>query len=209
MTLWNFAKRKGYLPRDRSTEADHMETIKFRTGSVGIYAPDALQKALRSAPENVKPCLAIAAFAGLRTAEIARLAWEDIGSDYITVQADKAKTGQRRLVPILPALRSFLPEEGEGKVSPFANDTHLSRALSDAFRNVKAAPVKNGLRHSFCSYRLAAVKSAPQVALEAGNSPQVIFQSYRELVTEADAAAWFAVSPSMGENTVSFSEVAA
>jgi hypothetical protein len=30
-------------------------------------------------------------------------------------------------------------------------------------------------------------------ALEAGNSPQVIFQHYRELVTPEDAAQWFAV----------------
>jgi hypothetical protein len=37
----------------------------------------------------------------------------------------------------------------------------------------------NALRHSFCSYRLADVKSAAQVALEAANSPQMIFQHYR------------------------------
>jgi hypothetical protein len=39
----------------------------------------------------------------------------------------------------------------------------------------------NALRHSFCSYRLADVKSAAEVALVAGNSPQMIFQHYREL----------------------------
>jgi hypothetical protein len=30
-------------------------------------------------------------------------------------------------------------------------------------------------RHSFISYRLADVQAAAQVALEAGNSPQIIF----------------------------------
>jgi hypothetical protein len=53
----------------------------------------------------------------------------------------------------------------------------------------------NALRHSFCSYRLADVKSAAQVALEAGNSPQMIFQHYRELVTEKGAKGWFAITP--------------
>jgi hypothetical protein len=48
---------------------------------------------------------------------------------------------------------------------------------------------------SFCSYRLADVKSAAQVALEAGNSPQMIFQHYRELVTEKGAKAWFGITP--------------
>lgn len=51
--------------------------------------------------------------------------------------------------------------------------------------------VKNGLRHSFCSYRLAVVQDVARVALEAGNSPQMIFQHYRELVTEEDGKEWF------------------
>jgi hypothetical protein len=53
----------------------------------------------------------------------------------------------------------------------------------------------NGLRHSFISYRVAAVKNVAQVALEAGNRPQMIFQHYRELVTPQDAKAWFATTP--------------
>ena len=53
----------------------------------------------------------------------------------------------------------------------------------------------NALRHSFCSYRLADVKNAAQVALEAGNSPQMIFKHYRELVTEEQAKDWFAITP--------------
>jgi hypothetical protein len=54
---------------------------------------------------------------------------------------------------------------------------------------------QNALRHSFCSYRLAEVKSAAQVALEAGNSPQMIFRHYRELVTDREAKMWFAITP--------------
>ena len=33
------------------------------------------------------------------------------------------------------------------------------------------------------------------MSLEAGNSPQMIFQHYREVVTEKEAKAWFAVAP--------------
>jgi hypothetical protein len=61
----------------------------------------------------------------------------------------------------------------------------------------------NALRHSFCSYRLAIIKNAAQVALEAGNSPQMIFANYRQLVTETEAAKWFAVCPpKAAENVV-------
>jgi hypothetical protein len=53
----------------------------------------------------------------------------------------------------------------------------------------------NGLRHSYISYRIALVKDAAKVALEAGNSPDIIFKHYRELVTEEAAETWFAISP--------------
>lgn len=54
---------------------------------------------------------------------------------------------------------------------------------------------KNALRHSFISYRLADIQAAAQVALEAGNSPQMIFGHYRELVRAMDAEKWFGITP--------------
>jgi hypothetical protein len=52
---------------------------------------------------------------------------------------------------------------------------------------------------------LAQVKSAPQVALEMGNTPTMIFSHYRSLVTEQDATAWFNVFPAgHGENVLPF-----
>ena len=69
--------------------------------------------------------------------------------------------------------------------------------------------VPNGLRHSYASYRLAAVKSADQVALEMGNSPRKLFANYREIVTEAEAGKWFAVKPTgTPENVTHISQAA-
>ena len=53
----------------------------------------------------------------------------------------------------------------------------------------------NALRHSWISYRLAAIQNVAQVALEAGNSPAIIFQHYRELVRPGEATQWFAIRP--------------
>ena len=52
---------------------------------------------------------------------------------------------------------------------------------------------KNALRHSFISYRLAETQNAHKVAIEAGNSENIIFKNYRELVTEKKANAWFSI----------------
>jgi hypothetical protein len=65
---------------------------------------------------------------------------------------------------------------------------------------------RNVLRHSFITYRIAKVKSADQVALEAGNSPSIIFRDYRELATEEQADEWFWILPKDGqwENTIQY-----
>jgi len=53
----------------------------------------------------------------------------------------------------------------------------------------------NALRHSFISYRVAETQDVAKVSLEAGNSPQMIFKHYRELVQPEAAKAWFAIAP--------------
>jgi hypothetical protein len=53
----------------------------------------------------------------------------------------------------------------------------------------------NALRHSYASYRLEQIQDVARVAIEIGNSPQMIVKHYRELVDERDAAAWFSIVP--------------
>ena len=198
-SLFSFAKRRGYLPRDVATEAAHVERIKSPEKPAGIYTAKQLQGALDATSGIDRLAVAIGAFAGLRTSEMFRLCWEDIGKQHITVQGAKSKTGARRIVPILPPLKAVMAKVDRGqpgdKVFPQSRETLLSSVLSNAFRKAKAEPVSNGLRHSFCSYRLAATKDAAQTSLEAGNSPAIIFRHYRELATPKQGAAWFGVRP--------------
>jgi hypothetical protein len=51
------------------------------------------------------------------------------------------------------------------------------------------------LRHSYASYRLAAIQNAAQVALEMGNSSEIVFKHYRELVKPEAALKWFSIFP--------------
>jgi hypothetical protein len=54
---------------------------------------------------------------------------------------------------------------------------------------------RNGLRHSYCTYRMAVVQNEHTVSSEMGNSPAIIYQSYRELATPEQGAAWFSIKP--------------
>jgi integrase len=139
-------------------------------------------------------------------AELERLDWKavDLERKFIEVRAGQAKTASRRVIPISDNLAAWLiPLERKGKIVRTKElQTHvpaLARALKIKWPN-------NVLRHSFISYRIADVKSADQVALEAGNSPSIIFKHYRELTTPEVAEKWFGIMPKEGqwENTLRY-----
>lgn len=108
--------------------------------------------------------------------------------EFVEVAADKSKTRRRRLVPILPTLRSWLDLQGDLPV------LNLVRRL----RRVRAAAgipwPHDCLRHSFCSYVLP-VKGAAWTANAAGHSEQILFQHYWELVPPAEAERFWALRP--------------
>lgn len=206
VSLFAYAKQSGNLPRDRQTEAELLPSRSRLKASktqapIGIYTPTQLQAILSSVPEHLRPIFALGAFAGLRSAEIYRIKWQDIRKDYVVVEAGNSKTAARRLVPVQPALTAWLAtcERGEADAelcARWSHDSTFAATMSEAVRRAGVEPVANGLRHSYISYRLAKVKDTAKVALEAGNSPNMIFRHYRELVKPAAATAWFKVLPS-------------
>jgi hypothetical protein len=107
-----------------------------------------------------------------------------------------ASTASRRLVPIPENLKAWLKDrhQGTGKVVPQAQITGTVSALA---KFAKITWTHNALRHSYISYRVAEIQNVAQVALEAGNSPSIIFSNYRELVKAADAKKWFGITPDL------------
>jgi len=208
VTLFSYAREKGYLARNQQTEAEFVTRFDGKKGGkIGIYTPKQFITLLRYIDERFVAFVALGGFAGLRSIEILRLEWEDVWFEkgFIEVGRDKSKTATRRLVPICPALDAWLKPRAKesGPILPnIRNEFHFTRlfhAAKGTLNDEKGVPrvklVHNGLRHSYCSYRLAETKSAAQVALEAGNSPKMLFEHYRELVTEDEAKEWFAMSP--------------
>jgi len=132
----------------------------------------------------------------VRTAELQRLSWQEVKLDqnFIEVTAGKAKTAQRRLVPIQPNLALWLRPFVKPSGPVFSLSTINQKAAGFAPRHGVAWP-QNALRHSYASYRLGQCKSAAEVALEMGNSARMVFQHYRELVTPADVEKWWKIEP--------------
>ena len=69
----------------------------------------------------------------------------------------------------------------------------FKRALDKA--KLRANWPQNGLRHSFASYHYAKYRNENETAALMGNSPQMVFAHYRELVRPAQAEAFFGLLP--------------
>jgi integrase len=193
--LFEFAVKRDYCLDNPVMNA---ETVKARHGAVRIITPEEITIVLEAAPANFRACLAISAFAGLRSAEVQRLEWDDINlaERYITVNAGGAEMGGQRVVPITDNLALWLAkcQRAGRKIWKFGPDRYLRRIA----RLSKKSGVKwknNALRHSFISYRLALVQDAAKVAIEAGSSSSVVLRHHKAQVTPAAAVSWFAVKP--------------
>ena len=100
VTLFNFARHRGYLPKGETTEAADVETVRDHDGEIAILTPAELSKILRKSKPLYQLYFALAAFTGIRSAELLRLEWSEINFEkgHIEVKAGKAKTATRRLV---------------------------------------------------------------------------------------------------------------
>ena len=214
-TFFKFCQKRQWL----SKESDLLAQVERRSGGgseIEIFTPAELRAILAAASSRVATCIAIQAFAGVRTAELFRLSWGNIDrrKGHIEISAGQAKTASRRLIPITENLASWLRKATRGgdKVWPVTASEYYEGQV-EAAKQAEAAAVEsakenpkakkrakivwksNALRHSFISYRMAVTQDVAKVALEAGNSSKVIFQNYRELVTPEEANEWFAILP--------------
>jgi integrase len=203
VTLFRFAQRQGYLPEGK-TEAEKTEARDSGAdGEIGIFTPEEMRRLLAATRRDVRPFLVLGAFAGIRTAEIKRLDWSEINFDtgYIEIKKAKAKTRGRRLIKMLPNLVEWLKldrEMGGPVIRLVRPEKTAGDVVCRATKTDDQAAVtwkRNGLRHSYCTYRMAVVQNEHIVSSEMGNSPTMVYQNYRELVTQEWGCQWFSIRP--------------
>lgn len=206
VTLFNFAKKKKYLPSNGESAAELVPKRKDVAEEIRILTPEEYELLLMHTPPAFLPYVLLGGLAGLRTAEISRLDWSEVNfkEGHILITAAKAKTASRRIVPICSNLKKMLLplSRKRGPVMPYANEQSMMNSwskLKSRMVSPKKAPIvevpTNALRHSYASYRLATTEDAAKVSMEMGNSPRKLFEHYRQLVTKKQAQQWFSVLP--------------
>jgi integrase len=184
---------RGWCERNPLSDLEP-ETVK--TEEPEAYAVEdatrLMQTALSHKPELV-PVIALGMFCGLRVSEAIGFDLAKIGQgDEIRVTG---KTGPR-MVPVTEAFKAWYHAQDRRKGKAWLQSPRLLvSAMQELYALAGVDPITNGLRHSFISYRCAAIRDVARVADECGNSVQTIKSHYRQLVTEEAARRFFTIRP--------------
>jgi site-specific recombinase XerD len=111
--------------------------------------------------------VALAAYAGLRRAEIARLDYSDINTsaDPATLTVRGGKGGKDRTIPVHPALLRLLERRSSGSVLGVTADT-VGSSVADYLRSCGIDASIHQLRHTFATEAARAGGSDPYLIAE-------------------------------------------
>ena len=180
---------------------EKVESWRIRGKTPEIFTPEEVQKILNSTPlqSEIRAYAAIAAFTGIRIAEMKRLTWDKIKLDdrEIILDSEITKTASRRVVKIpenlAKWLESYVWELGTKKKVLSSRQDWQIKKLHNIFG--KENWVKNGFRHSAATYYLALTKNAYITAEQMGHAVDVLKQHYNGLAREKDAIRYFDIMP--------------
>lgn len=157
--FYRWCVRDGYRTDDPTLRLD-MPRVQRRLPRP--IADIDLARGMNSAVPELAAILGLAAFAGMRACEIARLDWSEVGIGQHTPQVRivEGKGGHGRLVPLSPALimllvalphrRGPVIRRGDGKAGPCAPH-RISSMANDFLHSVGIADTLHQHRHRFAT----------------------------------------------------------
>lgn len=214
-TFFRWCRKQGYLPHGEPTVPELMDMPIVLRAEPTTWTPAELKQLFAHVDPRHFAWLACAAFAGIRSEELhpspnskkSPLDWSDFDwkARVIRIRPQTDKNGNRRVIPILPALDHALRglRKKSGRVGAHQSPTTAPKGGQQAETTRLGAFVggwkRNALRHSFISYRAALVGIA-RAASEAGNSESEARKSYEDAKSQAEAAEWFAIREKCSPN---------
>ena len=169
-------------------------------GDIEIFTPAELRKILAVSTADTLPYLVVlGAFAGIRTAEILRLNFEDIdlAGGLIELKAKRTKTRARRLIPISDNLRLWLQDIG-GTTGPGGDASSVPMnpsAKSASVRNRRCHGSETGLGTAMRATAMQLLKTKILSRLSWGTRPPWSSRITAPSPSREQAKQWFAIVP--------------
>ena len=196
--LFNFAIERGYAA------LNPFSTVQTPKRAVSnskdkVMAVEQVIKLLQYAYQNGYKgecaALVLVFFCGVRMDEVTSVKWEDckLDEDVPVVVLDETKANRRRVNAIPKNALAWLIElRGKGKIPPenYAGRMRYLRKKSNS------GYMQNSARISFASYHVAMYEDPPKTSLLLGHqSPALLWNTYRALVTKAEAERFWKITP--------------
>jgi integrase len=202
---------------------DQLDFADLGTSEVEIFSPDETKKFLEAVQQNaveLLPYFTLGFFCGVRPdGELPKLQWSDVKltEKTVVIRPEVAKGGRRRrFVTISPNaiawLRAYQLAGGkrDGPVTPYKKSQ-----LTKKRRELQAAAgltrwIQQGMRHSFCSYWLAAHEDVNRLVLQSGHTDaQTMWEFYHRGTTKAVAKKFWKIRPQKtAKNVIPFEKTA-
>ena len=179
----SWAVERGYL---QSNPVGGIKQYKENPGRVRWLRDEEARALLNECRGNPRlfAFVFIALYTGMRLGEIESLRWEDIDLARETIRIPDSKTGQPRIIPLEPSLKSFLetcPKTGELVLGKF---TH-KRAFMSAVKRAGLADFHfHDLRHTYASWKVMAGVDLRTVAGLLGHKTLAMVMRYAHLAPE-------------------------
>ena len=168
------------------------------------WGPERVEKILRLAEEQVPdavPWLVLLWFCGLRPGEAEQLTWENVRLDdaNIFIDAKISKIAASRTVDLAPNALRWLT--AYRKMSgPVSGGMYVARAYRERLKELAGVDKwpNDVARHTFATAHYTQFGDAAQTLSQMGHfeGPQTFVRHYKGMMTNKDAAAFWAIEPS-------------
>ncbi len=205
MGFFNWCKKQEYR---LDNPVEKIEIIKVDQKLPEIFSlkevTQLINEALKIGGGALIPYITIGLFAGLRPFEMQRISWEEIDLDerLITLQGKHTKNrNHTRHVDIAENLLEWLLPARARNLAIYPSNWHkLFKELKDKCKMDKW-PV-DIMRHTYGSIHYRHYNDIGLTAAQMGNSPDIIFKHYRNLVKPKEAALYWEIRPNLKETTL-------
>ena len=166
--FWRWCRQQGLIdhnPADWLPKVRQARTMAVAVPEGGLY------RVLQTADEPMRRMIALAAMAGLRSAEIATVTWEDIDRGEGVLHVRAGKGGKDRTVPLSAGLLGELGDPSTGHIIGKAmNPKAVSAAIGRHLRDNDVDMPAHKLRARYATRFLASTQDAVAAAQVLGHA---------------------------------------